>query len=645
MKTEYQATIDPRFLEKVDRVFDASPRTVFNELLQNARRAGASEVTVNMIQGDRDGRGYVGIVFQDNGAGAETPEPLLRLAGQGWNDETESREDPAGMGFFCLSSFERVTVRSRGWFGTFTPVVFRGQEKLEVFPSPEYPGMAISWWWDDVPLYSLEQALRYAAEYCGLQKVTWSDNDRDSVIVPKGFLDNCVARRLLPDLGAEIGVGTNQENYGSPLVWLNFYGVRVTLGDSTGREDHDARYLRQLRGLHIALRVDVVAAEDLQLVLPARNALKHNAGRSKLLYECERTVYEWVATTGAKHCWPYDVYRRAWDEFGFNIGEAEDKLSQAGRRCHGGSHLERVLVHESLKDILGFGDLLYQACANLKPCRKDPQMEGYAWYDAMRCVDSMQVWVNREECQLDKFFRDQYDGQSVETPFEWAESLEVIFELSDGSKIECEPAMLISGENSQYWDFGDVSGSHRIYLLKDVGDDLELRNEAIDAVGEILFEPSDSVDAATSSEDQRAAFYADAWAALLQFVGDDQGAALTAVRHALDKGRVSYALDREWVWSVYVDRERSDEPIVVGPHLRTDVGECRKYVTLDPVISPGITRELVSRTPLTPARIDAYLKAAYGYNSMEDLLIVSDAAIPEDLDAWEEAQRKGGGQP
>ena len=66
----YRASIDPLFLSKVDRVFDSSPRTVFNELLQNARRAGATEVSIKFTTGeDVNGAPYVHVDFNDNGRG------------------------------------------------------------------------------------------------------------------------------------------------------------------------------------------------------------------------------------------------------------------------------------------------------------------------------------------------------------------------------------------------------------------------------------------------------------------------------------------------------------------------------------------------------------------------------------------------
>ena len=102
------ASVDQRFLQKVDRVFDASPSTVWVELLQNARRAGATHVTVHMTAGE-DGSA-ARVVFADDGKGLESPAPLLLLAGRGWSDEVERAEDPAGMGFFCLSNIFEASI-------------------------------------------------------------------------------------------------------------------------------------------------------------------------------------------------------------------------------------------------------------------------------------------------------------------------------------------------------------------------------------------------------------------------------------------------------------------------------------------------------------------------------------------------------
>jgi len=87
------------------------------EILQNSRRAGATEVII----ANRDG--YVTVC--DNGRGIDDFSKLLDLGGSGWEDGLEVSEDPAGVGVFCLAPREvvirsggkEVTIAGDGWTG------------------------------------------------------------------------------------------------------------------------------------------------------------------------------------------------------------------------------------------------------------------------------------------------------------------------------------------------------------------------------------------------------------------------------------------------------------------------------------------------------------------------------------------------
>jgi hypothetical protein len=49
----FHASISPKTLDKVTRLFNASLTDIFNELIQNARRAGASRIDVRRIEDER----------------------------------------------------------------------------------------------------------------------------------------------------------------------------------------------------------------------------------------------------------------------------------------------------------------------------------------------------------------------------------------------------------------------------------------------------------------------------------------------------------------------------------------------------------------------------------------------------------------
>ena len=104
MKT-IQAQVNPRLLTKANRLFTRVAIRRIIEILQNARRAGATEVEITNEAGI--------VMVRDNGLGIGDFSRLLDLGGSGWEDTFEQSEDPAGVGLFCLAP-RKVSVRSRG---------------------------------------------------------------------------------------------------------------------------------------------------------------------------------------------------------------------------------------------------------------------------------------------------------------------------------------------------------------------------------------------------------------------------------------------------------------------------------------------------------------------------------------------------
>jgi anti-sigma regulatory factor (Ser/Thr protein kinase) len=628
--TTFKASISPRFLGKVDRVFDASPTTVFNELLQNARRAGAKEVVVT-LEAFEDNNS-VRVKFADDGIGMEDPAALLCLADKGWDDETENREDPAGMGFFCLSNFREVHIASRDWQGVITPAVFRGEEDMHVSAAPTVEGSCIQWEWEGYREYTLESDLSGAAQYCGLESVVIvsgsGDRQTRQVIKPVGFLDECVERRFLPNLGAEIGV----LNSSSFAAYLNFYGVNIWLSTSSDN-NWDA-----LRSLNATIRVDVTRCSDLQLVLPARNAVKHNAGRDELLLECERTLYSWLVNSKQKHNLPFRVYNRAKEVFGIDIGEARNNLHFAANYTDGSV----VLVADNVRHILGFKHLIELAAySDAAPRCQDQEKSGYSWYDALPIIEDVIVTINGEEKQ--DVFEDQYHANSYNNGnsgssnlFEWVSSIKVDFKLSNGDVYTVEPVTLVSGE-SAVSEFDELHYSHKVYVNEAAKENAKMRADVVDSLYSSAFQAAEGYDVDISEENQGFQFETEARAALLEFIGDDQASAKCHLEGALSQSKLKHALESDWVWSLHsaLVPDRSNL-LIMGPHLKTDVADCRKFVTT--TAGNKATCELVSQTAVTSERIEAYMKAARGYDNLDGELIVSDYALPVDLDAWEAGQ-------
>ena len=106
MKKEIEVRVDSsEVLNRVSRMFDGTPKSVLRELMQNARRAGATKIDISFLDGTLI-IAHDGLAFDDFGK-------LFSLGSSGWDSKGIKNEDPAGMGFFVSTLFESVEVLSR----------------------------------------------------------------------------------------------------------------------------------------------------------------------------------------------------------------------------------------------------------------------------------------------------------------------------------------------------------------------------------------------------------------------------------------------------------------------------------------------------------------------------------------------------
>mgnify|MGYP003627121546 CR=1 FL=1 len=623
----YTATVDDRFLSKVDRVFDASPRTVCNELLQNARRAGASRVCVTLD--DQDGGTLV--TFVDNGRGIPSPEPLLRLAGKGWSDETEETEDPAGMGFFCLSNFALVRVGSRDWTGEFTPAVFRGEVGM-VPTAREHDALTlIQWHWPDQARHNIYSALSKAAAYCGLEAVEISYAGTHEVLEPKSYLQETTHTEMFEDKGYGIGIADDGPRYsGSIPVTINFHGVQIT---------EAIPYSCFSRG-GLSVRVDVFGVGGLQLVLPARNALKHTVGRDELLRLCERKLFEWVAAEekGA-HTLAYSYYKRARDEFGIDIGEAKNTLSPWG---HGGPairDLPCVIVDlETESDFLK--ELWYDAQISgtslLRGVKPSTDMVGYQWYDALPHLGSVDIHINDQVWDSAEVFGWNFEGvepsDGEEGLFVWVDKLEVHFLLGGDAKFHMEPEVLVTGEEKNVCveDLVDT----QICVVRRAEGNGDLAALITDNAENFLFPDGLGEDEAYNAlETFRRCIYSD----VLTFLGGEMVGAL----FDLTEHMRSAPTHRGSVWSVSFDGRDTPRtcPAVTSFSTCEEADANHKTISLTDR-QEAHTIPVSSKSEVTHARVEAYLEAELDYRQG---FLLSTHGPTLDLDAWEAAQNAKGG--
>lgn len=131
---------EQNLMRNLSAVFSDNTRFVA-ELLQNARRAGASRV---IIANHPKGSEYKGkplphqmIEFVDDGVGIQDFNKLLTVADSGWEESINNAEHPYGMGFLStIFACEKMEVESKGTIMKFdcADLINGGEAKLEDYP-------------------------------------------------------------------------------------------------------------------------------------------------------------------------------------------------------------------------------------------------------------------------------------------------------------------------------------------------------------------------------------------------------------------------------------------------------------------------------------------------------------------------------
>lgn len=111
-QTAVAVTSDTRsLLNALAATFTNNSSTVLGELLQNARRAGASKVEITATDET--------LAIVDDGRGIDDLSILLSIAKSGWDSEIQVNESPYGLGFIsCLFAAQHITVASKGKLAT-----------------------------------------------------------------------------------------------------------------------------------------------------------------------------------------------------------------------------------------------------------------------------------------------------------------------------------------------------------------------------------------------------------------------------------------------------------------------------------------------------------------------------------------------
>jgi len=294
-----QAKVSKRLLSKADRLFTGTLNGRIIEILQNARRVGATEVTIT----NQDGF----VTVQDNGKGIDDFSKLLDLGDSDWDQAMEEAEDPAGVGVFCLaprkvticSSNKKVCITKKAWTGEPVPILEDGDclsgTALAFRDEP----------WDFA-------AVEKHAVFSGLKVVV------DGKSCPQ---QSFTSRRaaLHPELGCKIEVRDRDRlndwhnqcrgRCYHDTVLVNFHGQIVNFVYSPVTEN--LVFLIDMTGEPTGIR----------LMLPARTMLVENKAFELLKAAIEIEAYRFIQKRGS-HKLPFAEYKRA-EELGVTLPESE----------------------------------------------------------------------------------------------------------------------------------------------------------------------------------------------------------------------------------------------------------------------------------------------------------------------------------
>jgi hypothetical protein len=294
--THIKASLGEKLIANADRYYTAAIPQIVDELVQNARRAGAGTITVDLTAQR--------LVFSDDGRGLVRDQApvLIRLGGSNNETITETAENAAGIGFFSLAHCD-VRVFSQDWMMEIPREAFVGKADalLQDAPSPrrgmkiEITGLETRVGYDRL---ASGQILIEACRYSGLTLVLTGFGTADGAYAPRSFLDDGVVdnavilRRECHGLSIQLVRAPLDEKL---PCQINFFGKVIALdlgsrlplyseeiGRIVEKQDHRSAYVSSTTH-RTKIRIEVRDTSVLRLQLPERNAVIVDQGYERVI--------------------------------------------------------------------------------------------------------------------------------------------------------------------------------------------------------------------------------------------------------------------------------------------------------------------------------------------------------------------------
>ena len=379
-----RAKIHQDALSRVPAFFNATTKEMLNELFQNARRSGATQVDITTESASV-------LTVSDDGEGIADPETILSSGQSGWDNQAAVNEHPAGMGMYALARCVQVRISSKqagqpGWQVTLEPDHFVGKKTASIEPLPEAlieeHGTRVTLNTGADPERSVQGAARYYPLPVTMDGMRMHQED---------FLAHAVHTEEWE--GVRIGVYNRYSK-----AEMNFHGVVVehpNLPRSGSITDH------------WTAQADVVDCPHLELTLPARKEVVETPFMKRLRTACLRTIFRAMADSES----PVDVPKRVQDEagrLGIRIPDARpllepwepedartDRFSRnTPQREEAGPDTVTVPRWLPAPDQQALARAAKLNRAEGRLMRPNRELEGYGWYNRLTQANHLEITVH-----------------------------------------------------------------------------------------------------------------------------------------------------------------------------------------------------------------------------------------------------------
>lgn len=389
MSQTIKAHVHQDALSKTSRFFNCTMEDILIELLQNARRANAKSVRIQLKENK--------LTIIDDGDGISNPQSLLSFGKSQWEEDCVSLEDAAGMGFFSLSTIG-ATVTSRykdcdhGWTVNIPSEAFTKPIPIDVVKTNTSIGTKITFNTDQDD-YALKYTLSKLVEYYPIP-VTFIHEGEVHNFLQQDFLAECIFVKEF-EFGS---IGIEYGSYHHRSQSINFYGLINNASLPSLKDAFKLNYL--------TVRIDIKKTSGLKFILPARKDFQHNQAWIDLQEAVRKTYYEYIATLDTHH-FGYDAVSLA-REAGFKVKDAAPLLKKFDLKSKEESHTQNrskpvkfndntVLISEFDPDDYRneSANLLHVKYANalnsgpLNLFQAVEEFKGYEWYDNLPLVNKV----------------------------------------------------------------------------------------------------------------------------------------------------------------------------------------------------------------------------------------------------------------